>query len=477
MSSDKKYLCSPLKIIAVSVMLIYLTSIFFLSNNQLNFPTSKFLSPFLLKLPSSLTSRYSENSPTEIKHLMFGLLGSAKAWKHRYSYIESWWRPNITRGYLYLDSNPPSKFFPWSPSSPPFKISDDISKLLKETKHVAPIMVRMVHAIHEIFRDDHEGVRWFVMGDDDSIFFVDNWVDVLGKYDHTKYFYIGGQSETILSNFYYSFNQGFGGAGFALSYPLAKALANNMDDCLRRYPYLNSADLITMSCIADLGVSHTAQKGIHQIDLNKDISGFLSSHPQAPILSLHHFDNVDPIFPSKNRSESTNHLMKAANSDQARLMQQTICYNRKNKWSVSISWGYSAHLYEMIIPRCILQTPIETFRPWVRTSQKPHYMFNTRLETKNPCEAPHIFYLDNAKKINLSNEILTSYVRDAPRGLSFCSSKDNSADGINKIQVFSPATKPIETGRSECCDITSNVQGTDMAEVKIRPCRIDEIIA
>lgn len=265
LSSDKKYSCSPLKIIAVLVIILYLSSIFFLSNNQLSFRTCNFLSPLLLKFPSSITSRYPDNSPTDIKHLMFGLLGSAKAWKHRYSYIESWWRPNITRGYLYLDKNPSPDFFPWSPSSPPLKISEDIIKLLHETKPVAPIMVRMVHAIYEIFREDHEGVRWFVMGDDDSIFFVDNWVDVLGKYDHTKYFYVGGQSETILSNFYYSFNQGFGGAGFALSYPLAKALAGNMEDCLRRYHYLNSADLITMSCIADLGVSHTAQRGIHQV--------------------------------------------------------------------------------------------------------------------------------------------------------------------------------------------------------------------
>lgn len=147
--------------------------------------------------------------------------------------------------------------------------------------------------------------------------------------------------------------------------------------------------------------------------------------------------------------------MKAANFDQTRLMQQAICYNRKNKWSFSISWGYSAHLYEMIIPRCILQTPIETFSPWVRTSQKPHYMFNTRLESENPCEAPHIFYLDNVKKINLSNEIVTSYVRAAPRGLSFCSSKNDSADGINRIQVFSPATKPIQV--SEFSKICNNI--------------------
>lgn len=80
----------------------------------------------------------------------------------------------------------------------------------------------------------------------------------------------------------------------------------------------------------------------------------------------------------------------------------------------------------------------------MRSSKTPHYMFNTRQESDNPCETPHIFYLDKVKNISQSNEILTSYVRAAPRGLSSCSSQNYSADGINEIQVLSPATKPIE---------------------------------
>ncbi|KAK1402771.1 Galactosyltransferase [Heracleum sosnowskyi] len=466
---------SPLKLIAVSGIIFYLSTISFLIYNQLNYSTSNFLSPLLLNLPCPEASKYSETWPTEINHLMFGLVGSAEAWKHRKSYIESWWRPNVTRGYLYLDTTPSPEFFPWPSSSPPLRISEDISKLLSETKHVAPVMARMVHAILEIFRQEHEGVRWFVMGDDDSIFFVDNWVNVLGKYDHSNYFYIGGQSEAIISNVIYSFDQGFGGAGFALSYPLAQALANNMEDCLRRYPYLTSADLITMTCISDLGVSLTADKGIHQVDLRKDISGFLSSHPQVPLMSLHHFDVVNPIFPSKNRSQSAMHLMRAANFDQSRIMQQTICYNKKINWSVSISWGYSAHIYGEIIPRSILKKPVTTFRPWKRYSTEPYYMFKTRPESEDPCEAPTIFYLDNVQQNSLKSEIVTSYIRASPPSLSSCSSGKNFADHITEIQVFSPATKRIETGRSECCDIANQV-GRATVKVKIRPCAVDEII-
>lgn len=103
------------------------------------------------------------------------------------------------------------------------------------------------------------------MGDDDSIFFLDNIVDVLAGYDHNKYYYMGAHSEFLVSNYAFSFNQGFGGAGFILSYPVAKALAEDMENCLIRYRLLDAADLTTMSCVADIGVSLTSLKGLHQV--------------------------------------------------------------------------------------------------------------------------------------------------------------------------------------------------------------------
>ena len=40
---------------------------------------------------------------TNFNHVIFGLLGSEKAWHDRKHYMESWWRPNVTHGFLYLD--------------------------------------------------------------------------------------------------------------------------------------------------------------------------------------------------------------------------------------------------------------------------------------------------------------------------------------------------------------------------------------
>ena len=104
--------------------------------------------------------------------------------------------------------------------------------------------MRIVRTVLETFREGDKGVRWYVMADDDTVLVVDNLVRVLGNYDHTKYLYIGANSECVKSNFDFSFDMAFGGAGYALSYPLAAAVAANLDACLERYPNLFVSDFM-----------------------------------------------------------------------------------------------------------------------------------------------------------------------------------------------------------------------------------------
>ncbi|KAG8388981.1 hypothetical protein BUALT_Bualt02G0182000 [Buddleja alternifolia] len=412
-----------------------------------------------------MISTLVDSTPTNLSHIAFGMMGSVKTWPHRRGYLESWWRPNKTRGYVYLDRPPTPDLLPWRQTAPPYRIVDNLTELFKETKPRFELMPRMVHGILELFREEHDDVRWIVMGDDDTICFVDNIVDVLGQYDHNKYYYLGWHSESVISNYWYSFNQAFGGGGIVLSYPLARALVKDMDNCLIRYADSTSADLITMTCIADIGV-----------DLHGDFSGYLSAHPKVPLMTFHHFDAMDPIFPSMDRFQSTRHLMMAADADQSRLLQQTICYHKKNNWSFSIAWGYSVQIYQRIMPRSYLQMPIETFTPWANGPEKPFYMFNTRPQSNDSCEAPHVFFLESVSKSGSGDQIITSYLRARPRGLPACSSSGNhSADSISRIQVFSPAEKRLQIDRCECCDILRLDDAN--VEFKFRECRIDEIIA
>ncbi|KAK9221069.1 hypothetical protein WN944_009493 [Citrus x changshan-huyou] len=426
--------------------------------------------------PTNVTS-----SPTDLSHIMFVLVGCIRTWKYRRPYIEAWWRENKTRGNIWLDVAPTQELLPWPSSSPPFRVNEDIKKLKIYPKLVNPVEVRIYRSVLETFRlEDNKDVRWFVMADDDTLFFLDNLVEVLGKYDHTKYYYIGTNSECIKSNYDFSFDMGYGGAGYALSYALVEALVSTIDECIERYPHLYVSDYLSSSCSADLGVDLIIEKGIHQIDLHGDISGLLSSHPKSSLITLHHFDAIDPIFPSMNRTEAVNHLMKPAKLDQSRLLQQTICYLRQSNWTFSISWGYSAHIYESIFPRSILRRPLETFRPW-KEDRPPLFMFNTRRPSNDPCKAPHVFslegVLDRDEGSSSHEHVITTYSRSLQRNLPACSSNGNhSADPIVKIQVFSPSTGRKEAGRIECCDV-DYVAGKDIANIKLRACMKSEVLA
>lgn len=460
-------ICKSLAISGLFLLLMYL----YLSSHASNQSSA---------LLSAVQSRWKPsspnlNSPTKISDIVFGIAGLSKTWGYKRWYVESWWRPNTTRGYLFLDTAP-TRHFPWPRSSPPFRVSEDISKYDKYYKHGRPFFIRILRVIEEIFRVESEGARWYVMGDDDTVFLIENLVEVLSRYDHRKYFYIGMPSECVISNFVNSFEMAFGGAGYALSYPLAKAVVKNMDVCIKRYSTAFASDFIMHSCIADLGVPLTRERGFHQIDLHRDISGFLSALPHTPLLTLHHIDAIDPIFPSMNRPESVAHLMKAAKVDQSRLLQQSVCYFKRSNWTFSVSWGYSVQIYEDIIPPSILHKPIATFIPWKKGANPP-YMFNARPPSTNPCEAPHALFFGGVEEAR-ANHFVTSYTQRSQRGLGTCSSSGNhSAEFISKIYVLSPMEKLEWDGsRRECCDVVQ-LAGMNSRGIKLRTCMKDEIVA
>ncbi|KAL3518144.1 hypothetical protein ACH5RR_020733 [Cinchona calisaya] len=64
------------------------------------------------------------------------------------------------------------------------------------------------------------------------------------------YYYVGMNSECHALNYFHSFEMALAGAGYALSYPLARALAKNLDVCIRRHPSLYGSDRIVQSRVA-----------------------------------------------------------------------------------------------------------------------------------------------------------------------------------------------------------------------------------
>ena len=210
---------------------------------------------------SNITTGY-EN--TNISHIVFGIAGSTKTWNKRKNYTELWWKPNITRGFVWLDEKPPDNVT-WPKTSPPYKVSGDISRFKYTCWYGSRSAVRLARIVKESFELGLNNVRWFVMGDDDTIFFTENLLTVLSKYDHNQMYYIGGNSESVEQDVVFSYTTAYGGGGFAISYPLATKLVRILDGCIDRYANLYGSDQKIQACLSEIGVPLTKELGFHQV--------------------------------------------------------------------------------------------------------------------------------------------------------------------------------------------------------------------
>ncbi|KAI3441772.1 uncharacterized protein J3R85_001804 [Psidium guajava] len=420
---------------------------------------------------------------TALHHIVFGIASSAKLWHHRKNYLKVWWRPDRMRGVVWLDKPPPP---PWSDAAdgrddtaflPPVKISSNTSGFKYKNPKGDRSAVRISRIVSETFRQlDGGEARWLVMGDDDTVFVAENLVRVLSKYDHNQYYYIGSWSESHLQNIYFSYNMGYGGGGFAISYALARALERMQDRCLRRYPGLYGSDDRVQACMAELGVPLTREPGFHQFDVYGNVFGLLAAHPITPLISLHHLDVVEPIFPKMTQLQALQRLRAPIELDSAALMQQSICYDRTRSWTVSVSWGYAVQVYRGIyLPRDV-ETPSRTFRHWYKRADPAGFTFNTRPLSRNPCEKPFVYFLSDAVPDSSTNATVSEYVQDGVPSPD-CEWKIADPSRIRRVEVRKKPDPHLwdKAPRRNCCTVLPTKKKSTM-EVNVGECREDEIV-
>ncbi|XP_061350559.1 uncharacterized protein LOC133295717 [Gastrolobium bilobum] len=432
---------------------------------------------FILWAPSSATFHptnltiASRVSPTTRRHILFAIASSSVSWPRRQPYLRLWYSPNSTRAFAFLDS--PSFNSSSSSSLPPVVISGDTSGFPYTFRGGLRSAIRVARVVKEVVDRNETDVRWFVFGDDDTVFLVENVVRTLSKYDHDRWFYIGGNSESYDQNVKYSFEMAFGGGGFAISHSLGRVLARVLDSCLRRYGHLYGSDSRIYSCLAELGVGLTHEPGFHQLDMRGNLFGMLAAHPLSPLLSLHHLEALEPLFPNMNRTQALEHLIVAANIDPARILQQTVCYDRSNSLTFSVSWGFGIQVFqgnELLPDLLSLQ---RTFMPWKRGSKvDAKFMFNTRDYPKDPCERPSVFFL---KSVTSDERGIWSYYSRHVVGNCY----ELNATQLMEIIVFSRKLEldmeQMKAPRRQCCNVLPS--SNESISIHIRPCEINELIS
>lgn len=363
------------------------------------------------KIDANYFNHSKDEEKTDISHILFGIGGSVNSWNERKQYMELWWKPNITRGFVWFDQKP----FPnmtWTETLPPYKVSENTSRFNYTCWYGSRSAIRIARIVKESFELGLENIRWFVMGDDDTVLFTHNLVTVLAKYDHNQMYYIGGNSESVEQDMVHSYNTAYGGAGFAISYPLAVELVRILDECINRYHEFYGSDSKIQGCLSEIGVPLTKELGFHQMDIRGFPYGMLAAHPVAPLVSLHHLDDVLPIFPNQTRIGSIKKLISGYEVDPGRTLQHSFCYDLRRNWSVSVSWGYTVMLYPSLITAKNLETTFRTFETWGSQSGGP-FTFNTRPLSLDTCESPLVYLLDRVESVG-GDETLTTYNRYLP---------------------------------------------------------------
>lgn len=170
------------------------------------------------------------------------------------------------------------------------------------------------------------------------------------------------------------------------------------------------------------------------MDIRGSMFGFLTSHPLRPLVSLHHCEVLDPIFPEMTPRQALQHLFEAVNIDSQRIVQQTVCYDRWFSWTVSVSWGYAVQIFphHLLLPEAL--RTLETFLPWKKGGSGIYefYEVATLGYQPDPCHRPTVFFLHNVSSG-------TDGIRSVYRTMASlnCTFDPASPRKLEEIRVFS----------------------------------------
>lgn len=172
-----------------------------------------------------------------------------------------------------------------------------------------------------------------------------------------------------------------------------------------------------------------------QFDVYGNLFGLLSAHPVAPLVSLHHLDVIEPIFPNMDRAKAVQRLLVPMKIDSAALIQQSICYDKTRSWTISVSWGYAVQIYRGIVAAKEMGVPSRTFIDWNFGDEDVYFSLNSRPIGNDPCHKPFLYYLSNALYNVKLNQTASEYVQHRLPNRE-CWWKISDPSRIDRIEVY-----------------------------------------
>ncbi|EAY79332.1 hypothetical protein OsI_34462 [Oryza sativa Indica Group] len=209
-----------------------------------------------------------------------------------------------------------------------------------------------------------------------------------------------------------------------------------------------------------LGVPLTRHPGFHQCDLWGDVLGLLGAHPVAPLVTLHHLDFLEPVFPTTpSRAGALRKLFDGpVRLDSAAVAQQSVCYDREHHWTVSVSWGFAVMVVRGVLSPREMETPMRSFLNWYKRADYTAYSFNTRPVARQPCQKPRVYYMRDSRMDRRRNVTVTEYDRHRGKQPDCRWRIPDPAALVDHIVVLKKPDPDLwkRSPRRNCCQVVSS---------------------
>lgn len=246
----------------------------------------------------------------------------------------------------------------------------------------------------KLIQNENQSIKWFAIGDDDTMWFIDNLLKTLEQYDSSKLIYLGNTSdknETVQrhGNYY-----AYGGGGILLTKSLVSLLGNSFQLCRKKYSHMFGGDEMIGKCLTQiLNVNLTINKHFHQIDHEGDMEGFFQSGIEG-LVTLHHMFSFWEPFPSEHVEDEIDILKlienayRKLNSD---YLKRFFKINKQRNQTLLLTNGYSFTLFNRILTK---QELYQLELTWAGHTQ--FYQRKTRPKEKNKIDFFFQQFLNNS---------------------------------------------------------------------------------
>jgi len=226
-----------------------------------------------------------------IANMAFGIISSAATVSQRLELLKLWWLPGA-QGCLSLDkhvsANTLGHLLP-----PGLDVCGVPWHIQKKAWMKQGVKGRGLHRgaiLHLILHGRFALKKWYIVGDDDTLFNPLALAQYLSAYDASSTWYFGGRSEMMDTRHRIGWDMAYGGGGVVLSSGFMVGYGEALERCFDDAPWFAApgGDWVLAKCVGRLGVPLTQGGGFHQFDEGGPnmIRDALERHPVAPLLSV-----------------------------------------------------------------------------------------------------------------------------------------------------------------------------------------------